>query len=84
MEGLENIKRRLKKLMALYESAKKVDSEGEAAACAEATQRILTQYNLTMDEVDLGTLTVEIITTSGERGALNFCNVYVISISVEL
>ena len=39
MEGLENIKRRLKKLMALYESAKKVDSEGEAAACAEAIQR---------------------------------------------
>lgn len=51
MENLETIKKKLQKLRALYESAKNVNSEGEAAACAAAIQRILTQYNLTMEEV---------------------------------
>lgn len=51
MENLDTVKKKLQKLRALYESAKKVNSEGEAAACAAAIQRILTQYNLTMEEV---------------------------------
>ena len=52
MENLNKILAKLKKLKALYESAKKIESEGEAQAAAAAIQRLLTQYNLSMEEID--------------------------------
>lgn len=51
MENLEQIKTKLRKLQKLYDSAKKINSEGEAQAAAAAIQRLLTQYNLSMSEL---------------------------------
>lgn len=48
---LQNIVNKLRKLQNLYEGAKEINSEGEANAAAAAIQRLLTQYNLSMDEV---------------------------------
>lgn len=48
---LNDVLKKLRKLQKLYEGAKKINSEGEAAAAAAAIQRLLTMYNLTMDEV---------------------------------
>lgn len=48
---LDNVLKKLRKLQKLYEGAKKINSEGEAANAAAAIQRLLAQYNLTMAEV---------------------------------
>lgn len=48
---LDNVLKKLRKLQNLYEGAKKINSEGEAANAAAAIQRLLAQYNLTMAEV---------------------------------
>ena len=50
-EKLQNIVTKLRKLQNLYEGAKEINSEGEANAAAAAIQRLLTQYNLSMDEI---------------------------------
>lgn len=50
-QNLESVIKKLRKLQNLYEGAKKVNSEGEALAAAAAIQRLLVQYNLTMDEI---------------------------------
>ena len=50
-QKLDEIQSKLRKLQKLYEGAKEINSEGEAAAAAAAIQRLLTQYNLTMDEI---------------------------------
>lgn len=49
---LEKVFEKLKKLKKLYEGAKAIKSEGEAAAAASAIQRLLIQYNLSMSEID--------------------------------
>lgn len=43
---------KLKKLMRLQEGAKKIGSEGEANAAAAAISRLLTQYNLSLMDID--------------------------------
>lgn len=48
--SLDKVMRKLAKLKKLYESAK-VCSQGEAEAAARAINRLLTEYNLTMDEI---------------------------------
>nr|DAY08607.1 MAG TPA: Protein of unknown function (DUF2786) [Caudoviricetes sp.] len=48
---LENVKAKLAKLMALYEGAKAINSEGEANAAAAAIQRLCLQYNLSLADV---------------------------------
>lgn len=48
---LESVLKKLRKLQALYEGAKSINSEGEANNAAAAIQRLLTQYNLTLDEI---------------------------------
>lgn len=48
---LDNVLKKLRKLQKLYEGAKKINSEGEAANAAAAIQRLLAKYNLTMAEV---------------------------------
>lgn len=50
-KDLEKILNRLRKLKTFYEGAKKINSEGEAAAAAAKIQRLLTQYNLSMEEI---------------------------------
>ena len=50
-EKLDAIQKKLRKLQKMYEGAKAINSEGEAAAAAAAIQRILTEYNLTIDEI---------------------------------
>lgn len=52
-QELEAVLEKLKKLKNLYEGAKSIKSEGEANAAAAAIQRLLTQYNLSMEELDL-------------------------------
>lgn len=52
---IDSILSKLKKMKKLYESAKAINSEGEANAAAAAIQRLLTQYNLSMDEIDTAT-----------------------------
>ena len=49
---IEKIVEKLKKLKRAYEGAKAINSEGEANAAAAAIQRILLEYNLSMDDVD--------------------------------
>lgn len=49
---IEDVLKKLKKLKKLYEGAKKINSEGEAAAAASAIQRLLVEYNISMEEVD--------------------------------
>jgi len=48
------ILKKIHKLVDLEENAKKIGSEGEAYAAAQAVHRLLTMYNLSMDEVPLG------------------------------
>ena len=48
---LDSVLKKLRKLQKLYDGAKAINSEGEAAAAAAAIQRLLTEYNLTISEV---------------------------------
>lgn len=48
---LDNVLNKLKKLKSLYEGALEINSENEAAAAAAAINRLLLQYNLSMDEI---------------------------------
>lgn len=50
-EKLDVIQKKLRKLQKMYEGAKAINSEGEAQAAAAAIQRILLEYNITMEEV---------------------------------
>lgn len=50
-EKLDAIQKRLRKLQKMYEGAKAINSEGEAQAAAAAIQRILLEYNITIEEV---------------------------------
>ena len=50
--SLEKVLRKLAKLKNLYEGAKKINSEGEANNAAVLIQKLLTEYNLTMDEIE--------------------------------
>ena len=47
----ENILGKIRKLIRLKESAIKIGSEGEAHAAAEAVNRLLTSYNLSLMDV---------------------------------
>lgn len=49
--GTNEVLKKLRKLQKLYEGASRINSEGEAAAAASAIQRLLTEYNLSMEEV---------------------------------
>lgn len=49
-ENLDSVLKKLQKLQKLYDSAKEVNSEGEAEAAAIAIQRLLTLHNLSMEE----------------------------------
>lgn len=50
-EKLDAIQKKLRKLQKMYEGAKAINSEGEAQSAAAAIQRILLEYNITMEEV---------------------------------
>ena len=50
-ENLDIVLKKLRKLQALYEGAKKINSEGEAANAAFLINKLLIQYNLTMDQI---------------------------------
>ena len=50
-QNLDSVLKKLRKLQNPYEGAKKINSEGEANAAAAAIQRLLIQYNLSMDEI---------------------------------
>lgn len=50
--SLDKVLRKLAKLKKLYEGAKKINSEGEANNAAVLIQKLLTEYNLTMDEIE--------------------------------
>lgn len=50
-EKLQKVMQKLRKLQKLYEGAKEINSEGEAQAAAAAIQRILEEYNITLEEV---------------------------------
>ena len=52
-EQMDAIMSKIKKLKAHYESAMKIGSENEAAVAAAFINKLLLQYNLTMEEVDL-------------------------------
>lgn len=47
----ENVINKIRKLLKLQYGAEKIGSEGEAFAAAEAIRRLLTEYNLTLDDV---------------------------------
>ena len=49
---LSEVMRKISRLKNLYEGAKKINSEGEAANAARLLQKLLTEYNLTLEEVD--------------------------------
>lgn len=51
-EVSDKIVEKLKKLMRLQEGAKKIGSEGEANAAAAAISRLLTQYNLSLMDIN--------------------------------
>lgn len=51
-EVSNKIVEKLKKLMRLQQSAKKIGSEGEANAAAAAISRLLTQYNLSLMDIN--------------------------------
>lgn len=53
-EERDTILLRIRKLLNLQENAKKIGSEGEAYAAAQGVHRLLTMYNLSMDEVPMG------------------------------
>lgn len=48
---LDNVLKKLRKLKKLYEGAKAINSESEAATAASLIQKLLAEYNITMDEV---------------------------------
>ena len=50
-EKLDTIQKKLRKLQKMYEGAKAINSEGEAQAAAAAIQRILLEYNITIEEI---------------------------------
>lgn len=50
-QKLDEVKAKLRKLQNLYQGAKEINSEGEAAAAAAAIQRLLLEYNLTMESI---------------------------------
>ena len=50
-EKRNKILEKIRKLLALKESAEKIGSEGEAYAAAQGVHRLLTEYNLTMQDV---------------------------------
>lgn len=50
--NLDKVIEKIQKLKALYENAKEINSEGEAANAAYLMQKLLAEYNLTIDEVD--------------------------------
>jgi len=52
---LENVMSKIKKLQKLYEGAKAIKSEGEAANAAAAIQRLLAEYNISMSEIQAST-----------------------------
>ena len=47
---LDNVLKKLRKLKKLYEGAKAINSESEAATAASLIQKLLAEYNITMDE----------------------------------
>ncbi len=47
----ENVINKIRKLLKLQYGAEKIGSEGEAFAAAEAIRRLLTEYNLTLNDV---------------------------------
>lgn len=49
--SLDKVMRKIQKLKALYEGAKKINSEGEAANAAALMQKLLAEYNLSIEEV---------------------------------
>lgn len=49
--SIDSVMRKIAKLKKLYEGAKAINSEGEAAKAAAILQKLLTEYNLTLDEV---------------------------------
>lgn len=49
--SLDKVMRKIKKLKALYEGAKKINSEGEANNAAALLQKLLAEYNLSIEEV---------------------------------
>lgn len=51
-EKMDVILKKLKKLQASYEGAKAINSENEAATAAAMINKLLLQYNLTMDQVE--------------------------------
>lgn len=53
-EERDTILLRIRKLLNLQENAAKIGNEGEAYAAAQGVHRLLTMYNLSMDEVPLG------------------------------
>ena len=50
-QDLDKVLKKLRKLQNLYEGAKAINSEGEAANAAFLIQKLLTEYNLTMDQI---------------------------------
>ena len=52
-DNMDKIMSKIKKLKALYEGAKAIGSEGEAQNAAALMNKLLLQYNLSMDEIDL-------------------------------
>lgn len=50
-QNLDKVLSKLRKLKTMYEGAKKINSEGEANSAAAAIQRLLIQYNLSMEEI---------------------------------
>lgn len=51
-KDLSQVMRKISKLKKLYDGAKAINSEGEAANAAYLMQKLLTEYNLTLEEVD--------------------------------
>ena len=56
MEKQKKLYDKLRKLLALKDSALEVGSIGEAEAAAAAVQRLLREYNLSEDEIPIGTI----------------------------
>lgn len=48
---LDDVMRKLRKLKALYEGAKAINSEGEAQNAARVIQKLLTEYNLSLEQI---------------------------------
>lgn len=64
--NLDNILTKLQHLKAMYEGAKKINSESEAANAASAIQRILTKYNLALEDIkDNSANNIEYMNVSG-------------------